>query len=162
MRYDYPGRPAGRPDSQPGARFLKINRVIDARMKEDFIRTYEAVDRNFQEIFSILASRGGSANWSLVDPDARGEHRRGRRTPSPAETHLEDDALIPRREVASRRWRLVSRLHRIRSTPFYILDEVEAALDDTNLRRLAAYIDSLRDETQLIMITHHRRTMESG
>ena len=40
------------------------------------------------------------------------------------------------------------------------LDEVEAALDDTNLRRLAAYIDSLRDETQLIMITHQRRTME--
>ena len=39
-------------------------------------------------------------------------------------------------------------------------DEVEAALDDTNLRRLAAYIDSLRDETQLIMITHQRRTME--
>ena len=42
------------------------------------------------------------------------------------------------------------------------LDEVEAALDDTNLRRLAAYIDSLRDETQLIMITHQRRTMGDG
>lgn len=46
------------------------------------------------------------------------------------------------------------------SAPFYILDEVEAALDDTNLRRLAAYIDSLRGQTQLIMITHQRRTME--
>ncbi len=49
---------------------------------------------------------------------------------------------------------LLFAVYRIRSTPFYILDEVEAALDDTNLRRLAAYIDSLRDETQLIMITH--------
>ena len=55
---------------------------------------------------------------------------------------------------------LLFAVYRIRSTPFYILDEVEAALDDTNLRRLAAYIDSLRDETQLIMITHQRRTME--
>ena len=55
---------------------------------------------------------------------------------------------------------LLFAVYRIRSTPFYILDEVEAALDDTNLRRLASYIDSLRDETQLIMITHQRRTME--
>ena len=55
---------------------------------------------------------------------------------------------------------LLFAVYRIRSTPFYILDEVEAALDDTNLRRLVAYINSLRDETQLIMITHQRRTME--
>lgn len=55
---------------------------------------------------------------------------------------------------------LLFAVYRIRSTPFYILDEVEAALDDTNLRRLAAYIDSLRGQTQLIMITHQRRTME--
>lgn len=48
----------------------------------------------------------------------------------------------------------------MRSTPFYILDEVEAALDDTNLRRLVSYINELRDTTQLIMITHQRRTME--
>jgi chromosome segregation protein len=55
---------------------------------------------------------------------------------------------------------LLFAVYRTRSTPFYILDEVEAALDDTNLRRLSSYIDSLRDSTQLIMITHQRRTME--
>ena len=55
---------------------------------------------------------------------------------------------------------LLFAVYRTRSTPFYILDEVEAALDDSNLRRLAAYIDSLRHTTQLIMITHQRRTME--
>ena len=48
----------------------------------------------------------------------------------------------------------------MRSTPFYILDEVEAALDDTNLRRLLSYLDSVRDHTQFIMISHQRRTME--
>jgi len=55
---------------------------------------------------------------------------------------------------------LLFALYRTRPTPFYILDEVEAALDDTNLRRLIAYIDQLRATTQLIMITHQRRTME--
>ncbi len=55
---------------------------------------------------------------------------------------------------------LLFALYRTRPTPFYILDEVEAALDDTNLRRLIAYIDQLRTTTQLIMITHQRRTME--
>ena len=53
-------------------------------------------------------------------------------------------------------------VYRIRQTPFYILDEVEAALDDTNLRRLIAYLEVIRDQTQFIMITHQRRTMESA
>ena len=55
---------------------------------------------------------------------------------------------------------LLFAVYRTRATPFYILDEVEAALDDSNLRRLTAYLNSLRDTTQLIMITHQRRTME--
>ena len=55
---------------------------------------------------------------------------------------------------------LLFAVYKTRSTPFYILDEVEAALDDTNLRRLMSYIDTLRQQTQLIMITHQRRTME--
>ena len=55
---------------------------------------------------------------------------------------------------------LLFAVYRIRRTPFYILDEVEAALDDSNLRRLVAYLQTLRHETQLIMITHQRRTME--
>ena len=55
---------------------------------------------------------------------------------------------------------LLFAVYRIRTTPFYILDEVEAALDDSNLRRLVSYLEGLRDTTQLIMITHQRRTME--
>ena len=57
---------------------------------------------------------------------------------------------------------LLFAVYRIRTTPFYILDEVEAALDDTNLRRLIAFVESLRGTTQLIMITHQRRTMETA
>ena len=55
---------------------------------------------------------------------------------------------------------LMFAVYKVRSTPFYILDEVEAALDDTNLRRLLSYLDSVRDHTQFIMISHQRRTME--
>ena len=47
-------------------------------------------------------------------------------------------------------------------SPFYILDEVEAALDDTNLRRLVAYLNTLRDSSQFIIITHRRGTMEEA
>ena len=57
---------------------------------------------------------------------------------------------------------LLFAVYRIRQTPFYILDEVEAALDDSNLRRLMAYLEAIRHHTQFIMITHQRRTMESA
>ena len=55
---------------------------------------------------------------------------------------------------------LLFAVYRVRRTPFYILDEVEAALDDTNLRRLLSYLDSIRSSTQFIIISHQRRTRE--
>ncbi len=51
-------------------------------------------------------------------------------------------------------------MYRTRPCPFYILDEVEAALDDTNLRRFIAFTDSMRTHTQFLIVTHQRRTME--
>ena len=157
VRYDYLA--AQLEDLDRARRSLaKINRVIDARMKEDFVRTYEAVDRNFQEIFSILFP-GGSANLSLVDPDDV-ENTGVEVNAQPKGKRIAKMMLLSGGEKSLTALALLFAVYRIRSTPFYILDEVEAALDDTNLRRLAAYIDSLRDETQLIMITHQRRTME--
>ena len=157
VRYDYL---AGRLDDLDQARksLAKINRVIDARMKDDFIRTYEAVDKNFQEIFATLFP-GGKANLSLVDPDDlknTGVEVNGQ----PKGKRIAKMMLLSGGEKSLTALALLFAVYRIRSTPFYILDEVEAALDDTNLRRLAAYIDSLRGQTQLIMITHQRRTME--
>ena len=55
---------------------------------------------------------------------------------------------------------LLFALYRTRACPFYILDEVEAALDDTNLRRFIAFTDSMREHTQFIIVSHQRRTME--
>ena len=129
-------------------------------MKDDFARTYEAVDANFQEIFGALFP-GGSAHLSLVDPDDHGEHGRGGVGAAARQAHHEDDRSCAAARSRSRLLRCCSRCIASARTPFYILDEVEAALDDTNLRRLIAYIGHrCATRTQLIMITHQRRTME--
>ena len=156
-RYDYL---ASQMADLDGARkaLAKINRAIDARMKEDFVRTYEQVDKNFQEIFATLFP-GGSAHLTLVDPDDL-ENTGVEVSAQPAGKRITKMMLMSGGEKSLTALALLFAVYRIRTTPFYILDEVEAALDDTNLRRLTAYIDKLRDTTQLIMITHQRRTME--
>lgn len=136
----------------------KIVRVIDARMKDDFVRTFDRVNENFQQIFSVLFP-GGSASLSFVDPDDV-ENTGIEVTAQPRGKRITKMMLMSGGEKSLTAIALLFAAYRIRSTPFYILDEVEAALDDSNLRRLVAYLDSLRDDTQLIMITHQRRTME--
>ena len=159
VRYDYLAAQLADLD---GARksLAKINRVIDARMKDDFVKTYEAVDKNFQEIFATLFP-GGTAHLSLVDPDDL-ENTGVEVTAQPRGKKIAKMTLMSGGEKSLTAIALLFAVYRIRSTPFYILDEVEAALDDTNLRRLVAFVESLRDTTQLIMITHQRRTMETA
>ena len=156
-RYDYL---ASQLDDLEGARraLAKIVRAIDARMRDDFARTFEQVDRNFQEIFAVLFP-GGSASLSLVDPDDM-EHTGVEVNAQPRGKRITKMMLMSGGEKSLTALALLFAVYRIRSTPFYILDEVEAALDDTNLRRLVAYLDAQRHDTQLIMITHQRRTME--
>ena len=156
-RYDYL---ADQLNDLEGARraLAKIVRAIDARMRDDFVRTFEAVDRNFQEIFSTLFP-GGSASLSLVDPEDV-EHTGVEVNAQPRGKRITKMMLMSGGEKSLTALALLFAVYKIRSTPFYILDEVEAALDDSNLRRLTAYLDAQRHETQLIMITHQRRTME--
>lgn len=136
----------------------KIVRVIDARMKDDFIHTFEAVNANFSEIFAVLFP-GGSAELTLVDPEDL-ENTGVEVTAQPRGKRITKMMLMSGGEKSLTALALLFAVYRIRTTPFYILDEVEAALDDSNLRRLTAYLGTLRDTTQLIMITHQRRTME--
>lgn len=156
-RYDYLSSQLADLDSARKS-LAKINRVIDARMKDDFVRTFNQVNENFQEIFAVLFP-GGSANLSLVDPDDL-ENTGVEVTAQPAGKRITKMMLMSGGEKSLTALALLFAVYRTRTTPFYILDEVEAALDDTNLRRLCAYVDQLRDATQLIMITHQRRTME--
>ncbi|MEG1245420.1 chromosome segregation protein SMC [Gordonibacter sp.] len=156
-RYDYLAAQLADLDSARRS-LMKIVRVIDARMKDDFIRTYEAVSRNFSEIFAVLFP-GGSAELTLVDPDDL-ETTGVEVTAQPRGKRITKMMLMSGGEKSLTALALLFAVYRIRTTPFYILDEVEAALDDSNLRRLTMYLESLRDSTQLIMITHQRRTME--
>ncbi len=156
-RYDFL---AGQLEDMEAARrsLNRIVRVIDARMKDDFINTFEEVNANFNEIFSILFP-GGSASLSLVDPEDV-ENSGVEVSAQPRGKRLTKMMLMSGGEKSLTALALLFAVYKTRTTPFYILDEVEAALDDTNLRRLISYIDTLRDYTQLIMITHQRRTME--
>ena len=136
----------------------RIVSAIDARMKEQFDVTFERVNENFQEIFGQLFP-GGSGSLELVnvdDPDHLGVEVHAQ----PRGKKIAKMTLMSGGEKSLTAIALLFAVYRIRKTPFYILDEVEAALDDSNLRRLLAYLETLRFETQLIMITHQRRTME--
>lgn len=136
----------------------RIVAAIDERMKERFDDAFERVDANFRSIFAQLFP-GGSGRLSLVDLDGAGTlgvevHAQ------PRGKCIAKMTLMSGGEKSLVAIALLFAVYGIRRTPFYILDEVEAALDDSNLRRLLAYLETLRHETQLIMITHQRRTME--
>ena len=136
----------------------KVERAIDERMRDDFTDTFKAVDANFRRVFSELFP-GGSGSLSLVegdDPDAAGIEVNAQ----PRGKRITKMSLMSGGEKSLTALALLFAVYATRPTPFYILDEVEAALDDTNLRRLCAYLDGMRERTQLIMITHQRRTME--
>lgn len=147
-------------DMQAARRSLKrIISAIDERMKRQFETTFERVNSNFQDIFGQLFP-GGSASLSLVgsedDPNELGVEVHAQ----PRGKKIAKMTLMSGGEKSLTAIALLFAVYRIRRAPFYILDEVEAALDDSNLRRLIAYLSTLRNETQLIMITHQRRTME--
>lgn len=156
-RYDYL---QSQLDDMMAARrsLVKIVHVIDNRMKDDFVNTFEQVNANFQRIFRELFP-GGSGELSLVDPDDP-ENTGVEVSAQPSGKRILKMSLMSGGEKSLVAMALLFAVYETRATPFYILDEIEAALDDTNLRRLVAYLDSIRDTTQFIMITHQRRTME--
>ena len=138
----------------------KITAAIDRKMRTSFLTTFEKVDENFREVFSMLFP-GGQAHLEMTDP----EH--------PAETGIEVIAqprgkritkmmLMSGGEKSLTALALLFAVYRTRTVPFYVLDEVEAALDDSNLSKLIGAIDYLRKTTQLLVISHQRRTMEDA
>jgi chromosome segregation protein len=136
----------------------KVVAAIDRKMKERFLLTFEEVDKHFQDIFSVLFP-GGRAQLLMTDPDNPDEtgvdfyvQPRGKR--------LKKMSLLSGGEQALTALAMLFALSRSRPCPFYILDEVEAALDDSNLRRFISFINSMRKDTQFLIVTHQRRTME--
>ncbi len=136
----------------------KVVAAIDRKMRDRFMETFEVVDRSFQEVFALLFP-GGTAQLQLTDPDDP-DLTGVEVIAQPRGKKLSKMTLMSGGEKSLTALALLFAVYRTRPCPFYILDEVEAALDDTNLRRFVAFADSMRSMTQFIVVTHQRRTME--
>lgn len=139
---------------------LDIVKEVDNRVEQVFTEAWEDVRVAFDHVFSRLFP-GGEGRLVLTDPE------------NMLTTGIEVEARPPGKKV--KRLSLLSggerslvavaflvSLFKARPSPFYILDEVEAALDDTNLGRLLEIYEELRESSQLLVITHQKRTMEVG
>ncbi|WP_417137323.1 chromosome segregation protein SMC [Paratractidigestivibacter faecalis] len=138
----------------------KINAAIDRKMRNRFLVVFDKVNQNFGEIFSLLFP-GGTAHIEMTDPDNLAEtgieivaQPRGKR--------ISKMMLMSGGEKSLTALALLFAVYRVRTVPFYVFDEVEAALDDSNLSKLLDAIEQLKETTQLIVISHQRRTMEQA
>ena len=138
----------------------KILAAIDRKMRDGFLEAFDTVNKNFGEMFGLLFP-GGQGHLEMPDPE------------DPSSTGIEVVAqprgkrvtkmsLLSGGERSLTALGLLFAVSKTRSVAFYVLDEVEAALDDSNLDRLLGAIERLRTNTQLIVISHQRRTMEAA
>ena len=137
---------------------LTIIGEIDEKMQEIFSSAFEDTRAAFNEVFPVLFP-GGTGSIHLTDPDdllTTGIDV----TVKPAGKKIERLSLLSGGERSLAAVALLIAIFKARPSPFYILDEVEAALDDANLGRLLTIFDELRQTSQLIIITHQKRTME--
>jgi chromosome segregation protein len=130
---------------------------IDTVCTERFVDTLEKVNTVFHETFGSLFG-GGSATLELVDPDDPLESGIDI-TAKPPGKKTQSVQLLSGGEKALTALALLISLFRIKPSPFCILDEVDAPLDDANVERLADLIQAMTDHTQFVLITHNRRTM---
>ena len=137
---------------------LTIIDEIDEKMQEIFASAFEDTRDAFNTVFPILFP-GGTGSIHLTDPTdllTTGIEV----TVKPAGKKIERLSLLSGGERSLAAVALLIAIFKARPSPFYIMDEVEAALDDANLGRLLQIFEDLRENSQLIVITHQKRTME--
>ncbi|MER5679776.1 AAA family ATPase [Streptomyces sp. NPDC002238] len=140
------------------ADLMQVIKEVDERVEQVFTEAFRDTAREFEGVFSRLFP-GGEGRLVLTDPD------------NMLTTGLDVEARPPGKKV--KRLSLLSggersltavallvSIFKARPSPFYVMDEVEAALDDTNLQRLIRIMEELQESSQLIVITHQKRTME--
>ncbi|MCF8528674.1 MAG: chromosome segregation protein SMC [Aquiluna sp.] len=140
------------------ADLMGIIKDLDSKMQSIFAAAFEDTKREFEKIFPILFP-GGTGSISLTEPDdllATGVEVSVR----PAGKRIERMSLLSGGERSLAAVALLIAIFKARPSPFYVLDEVEAALDDANLGRLLQVVETLRQSSQLIIVTHQKRTME--
>ena len=137
---------------------LDVVSDVDDRILQVFTEAYADVEREFSQVFATLFP-GGEGRLLLTDPSdmlTTGVEVEAR----PPGKKVKRLSLLSGGEKSLTAVAMLVAIFRARPSPFYVMDEVEAALDDANLRRLISLFEQLRSQSQLIVITHQKPTME--
>ncbi|HEV8310946.1 MAG TPA: chromosome segregation protein SMC [Methylomirabilota bacterium] len=131
--------------------------------QERFVRAFEAINRNFQELFARLFE-GGHAELRLVEAPEGGDPLESgiEMVAQPRGKRLQAISLLSGGEKALTGLALLFAIFYYRPSPFCLLDEVDAPLDDANIHRFTRVLRELSGQTQFIVITHNRKTMEAA
>lgn len=138
----------------------RIIKEMSANMMRDFDACFEKIRNNFREIFTELFN-GGRADLELTeneDPLLRGVEIKAQ----PPEKQLQSITLLSGGEKTLTAIAILFAIMKLRPMPFFLLDEIEAALDDANVGRVAAMLKKFSVNTQIITITHRKPTMETA
>ena len=139
---------------------LKMIDELTSKMAEQFRDRFEAINNGFKETFTTLFG-GGSAELVLEDENDILECNIEIKAQPPGK-NVKSLSLLSGGEKGLTAIALLFAILKVRPSPFCIFDEVEAALDDVNVLRYAQYVRMMTDETQFILITHRRGTMEEA
>jgi chromosome segregation protein len=138
----------------------KVIRAIDEEIINVFSSAYADVAENFAKLFSSLFP-GGQGSLRLTDPSnllETGVEVQAR----PSGKNVKKLSLLSGGERSLTALAFLFAVFRSRPSPFYVMDEVEAALDDVNLHRFLNLVAEFRDEAQLLIVSHQKRTMEAA
>ncbi len=142
------------------AKLRKIISEMTTIMKEQFRTQFEIINKNFSEVFKELFG-GGQASLKLADEDNILECGIDI-TVQPPGKKLQNMMLLSGGEKAFTAIALLFAILKINPAPFCVLDEIEAALDDVNVFRYADYLKKFSNETQFLVITHRKGSMEAA
>ncbi|HUP68275.1 MAG TPA: chromosome segregation protein SMC [Acidimicrobiales bacterium] len=148
-------------DVRQGRRVLsKVIRAVDEEIVQVFSAAYADVAENFTALFTTLFP-GGTGRLSLTEPDnllETGIEIEAR----PSGKNVRKLSLLSGGERSLAALAFLFAVFRSRPSPFYLMDEVEAALDDVNLHRFIDLLHEFRGDAQLLVVTHQKRTMEAA
>jgi chromosome segregation protein len=138
----------------------KVIKAVDAEIVSVFAAAFADVAANFEQLFSTLFP-GGQGRLKLTEPDdllGTGIEVEAK----PSGKNVRKLSLLSGGERSLTALAYLFAVFRSRPSPFYVMDEVEAALDDVNLHRFLGLVAEFRDEAQLVIVSHQKRTMEAA
>ena len=142
------------------AKLKKVISDMTSTMKTQFAKQFEIINKNFGEVFRELFG-GGKAELKLTDEENILECGIEINVQPPGKK-LQNMSLLSGGEKAFTAIALLFAILKINPSPFCVLDEIEAALDDVNVYRYADYLKKFTDNTQFLVITHRKGTMEAA